>query len=149
MDMRGYGESEKPEGVDQYKLSVLIKDIQLLIEALGKAFSREYLVEWLEVYQEGLDLIYHRRGTDVSLIHSLSHASLFHSPVTPKKLLQGMVLASIFSSYLGKRHVDVISTIHSCLSFPSSTWSQVPISTAKVSLARLVPPTSAHYFCLI
>lgn len=35
-DMRGYNTSDKPEGVEQYRMSVLVSDIRGLIEALGE-----------------------------------------------------------------------------------------------------------------
>ena len=35
-DMRGYNTSDKPEGVEQYRMSVLVADIRGLIEALGE-----------------------------------------------------------------------------------------------------------------
>src|SRR5688572_9278219 len=35
-DMRGYGDSEKPMGVSNYKWPVLVEDIKCLIRALGK-----------------------------------------------------------------------------------------------------------------
>uniref|UniRef100_A0A0B6YQU2 AB hydrolase-1 domain-containing protein n=1 Tax=Arion vulgaris TaxID=1028688 RepID=A0A0B6YQU2_9EUPU len=35
VDMRGFGDSDKPVGVDQYKMPVLVEDVRLLIEALG------------------------------------------------------------------------------------------------------------------
>lgn len=40
--MRGYGESEKPPGVENYTLDLLIGDIRELIPALGtNAFTSE------------------------------------------------------------------------------------------------------------
>lgn len=36
MDQRGYGDSEKPEGVKNYKIELLIEDIRALIQELGK-----------------------------------------------------------------------------------------------------------------
>lgn len=36
VDLRGYGDSEKPEGVSQYKIKYLMSDIKNLIQALGK-----------------------------------------------------------------------------------------------------------------
>jgi pimeloyl-ACP methyl ester carboxylesterase len=35
-DMRGYNRSDKPEGVDQYRMGVLVEDIRGLIGALGE-----------------------------------------------------------------------------------------------------------------
>lgn len=34
--MRGYGDSEKPEGRTYYRLKYLVEDVKNLIEALGK-----------------------------------------------------------------------------------------------------------------
>ncbi|KAL1130081.1 hypothetical protein AAG570_013021 [Ranatra chinensis] len=36
VDMRGYGDSEKPQGVKYYKMKYLIEDVKNIIEALGK-----------------------------------------------------------------------------------------------------------------
>uniref|UniRef100_A0A2C9KII3 AB hydrolase-1 domain-containing protein n=1 Tax=Biomphalaria glabrata TaxID=6526 RepID=A0A2C9KII3_BIOGL len=36
VDMRGYGDSDKPKGLENYKMDVLVQDVQELIEALGK-----------------------------------------------------------------------------------------------------------------
>lgn len=36
MDMRGYGESDKPHGIGSYSYDKLLKDIKDLIEFLGK-----------------------------------------------------------------------------------------------------------------
>lgn len=36
MDMRGYGDSEKPIGLDKYQFSQLIADVKNLVTALGK-----------------------------------------------------------------------------------------------------------------
>lgn len=36
VDLRGYGESDKPKGVAQYKMPLLVEDVRQLIEALGK-----------------------------------------------------------------------------------------------------------------
>ena len=36
MDMRGYGDSEKPVGIRYYRMKYLIEDVKNLIEALGK-----------------------------------------------------------------------------------------------------------------
>ncbi|CAG5131062.1 unnamed protein product [Candidula unifasciata] len=35
VDMRGYGESDRPQGVQQYRMPLLVEDVRLLIEALG------------------------------------------------------------------------------------------------------------------
>ncbi|GLG96283.1 Epoxide hydrolase 4 [Gryllus bimaculatus] len=35
LDMRGYGESEKPDGVQNYKMKYLLDDIKELVTALG------------------------------------------------------------------------------------------------------------------
>lgn len=35
-DMRGYNESEKPEGVDKYRINLLVEDIMGLIKAFGE-----------------------------------------------------------------------------------------------------------------
>lgn len=35
VDMRGYGDSEKPEGVHHYKIELLADDIKDLIRQLG------------------------------------------------------------------------------------------------------------------
>ncbi|KAJ9574411.1 hypothetical protein L9F63_025942 [Diploptera punctata] len=36
VDMRGYGDSEKPEGPQNYKMKVLVNDIKEIIESLGR-----------------------------------------------------------------------------------------------------------------
>lgn len=36
MDMRGYGDSEKPIGLDKYQIDQLIADVKNLVTALGK-----------------------------------------------------------------------------------------------------------------
>ena len=36
LDMRGYGESDKPRGISQYTQDELAEDIRQLIEGLGK-----------------------------------------------------------------------------------------------------------------
>lgn len=36
IDQRGYGESEKPNGIDEYTLKKLMSDIKQIISALGK-----------------------------------------------------------------------------------------------------------------
>lgn len=36
VDMRGYGDSEKPKGSQNYKMKVLVNDIKEIIESLGK-----------------------------------------------------------------------------------------------------------------
>lgn len=36
MDMRGYGDSDKPKGVGEYKLEKLVKDACELMKALGR-----------------------------------------------------------------------------------------------------------------
>ena len=33
--MRGFGDTDKPEGVENYKLDLLVEDLRLFIEALG------------------------------------------------------------------------------------------------------------------
>ena len=35
VDMRGYGDSDKPGGLEDYKMSCLVNDIKEIIEALG------------------------------------------------------------------------------------------------------------------
>jgi hypothetical protein len=37
--MRGYGDSDKPAGLDDYKMSQLVNDIKEIIEALGTHVS--------------------------------------------------------------------------------------------------------------
>jgi pimeloyl-ACP methyl ester carboxylesterase len=34
--MRGYGESDKPKNVDDYRAEMIVDDLQQLIEKLGK-----------------------------------------------------------------------------------------------------------------
>lgn len=34
--MRGYGDSEKPEGISSYKLDVLVEDVRDFVRKLGK-----------------------------------------------------------------------------------------------------------------
>jgi pimeloyl-ACP methyl ester carboxylesterase len=33
--MRGYGDSEKPSGVNNYAMDLLVDDVKLVVEALG------------------------------------------------------------------------------------------------------------------
>lgn len=33
--MRGYGDSDKPSGVDSYAMDLLVNDVKLIVEALG------------------------------------------------------------------------------------------------------------------
>jgi len=41
--MRGYGESDKPEGKEHYKMSFLVEDVRQLISKLGRInFSKEF-----------------------------------------------------------------------------------------------------------
>jgi pimeloyl-ACP methyl ester carboxylesterase len=35
IDMRGYGDSEKPSGVKHYRMNYLVDDIKQVVEALG------------------------------------------------------------------------------------------------------------------
>jgi pimeloyl-ACP methyl ester carboxylesterase len=35
IDMRGYGDSEKPSGVKNYTMNYLVDDIKQVVEALG------------------------------------------------------------------------------------------------------------------
>jgi pimeloyl-ACP methyl ester carboxylesterase len=35
IDMRGYGDSEKPSGVNNYSMQYLVDDIKHVVEALG------------------------------------------------------------------------------------------------------------------
>ena len=44
IDMRGYGDSDKPSGVAAYRTSKMIADIKQLIPALGKILSVETIV---------------------------------------------------------------------------------------------------------
>ena len=37
LDMRGYGESDKPKGISQYKIDLLAEDVKQLIDGLGKS----------------------------------------------------------------------------------------------------------------
>ena len=39
MDLRGYGESDKPQRVSDYELLTLVNDIKEVVEALGKVSS--------------------------------------------------------------------------------------------------------------
>ncbi|KAG8226028.1 hypothetical protein J437_LFUL004149 [Ladona fulva] len=36
VDLRGYGDSDKPEGLDKYRKSILVDDVKQLIEGLGR-----------------------------------------------------------------------------------------------------------------
>jgi pimeloyl-ACP methyl ester carboxylesterase len=35
IDMRGYGNSEKPPGVENYAMDLLVNDVKQVVEALG------------------------------------------------------------------------------------------------------------------
>lgn len=39
VDMRGYGDSDKPPGVESYKLKSLTEDVEDLVEGLGRLFT--------------------------------------------------------------------------------------------------------------
>lgn len=41
--MRGYGDSEKPEGIRFYRLKYLVEDVKNLIDAFGKCLILIYL----------------------------------------------------------------------------------------------------------
>ena len=45
-DMRGYNQSEKPRGVDRYRLGLLMQDIAGLIEALGESRAVLMAHDW-------------------------------------------------------------------------------------------------------
>jgi len=45
VDLRGFGDSEKPTGVNQYKLKYLVSDLRNLIDALG-AYIESYIQFW-------------------------------------------------------------------------------------------------------
>lgn len=44
VDMRGYGDSEKPVGSTYYRLKYLVEDVKNLIEALGKIITTENIL---------------------------------------------------------------------------------------------------------
>lgn len=46
VDMRGYGQSSKPEGVDNYKYNLLVNDIKELIGKLGKSKAILVTHDW-------------------------------------------------------------------------------------------------------
>lgn len=39
IDMRGYGDSDKPEKKSNYKMHILVEDIRQVVLALGKSFG--------------------------------------------------------------------------------------------------------------
>lgn len=39
VDMRGYGDSEKPEGLSAYKIDVLVEDVRDFMRKLGKVLD--------------------------------------------------------------------------------------------------------------
>lgn len=41
MDLRGFGDSEKPAGISQYHIKYIVSDVQNLIKELGKIFQIE------------------------------------------------------------------------------------------------------------
>jgi pimeloyl-ACP methyl ester carboxylesterase len=41
--MRGYGDSDKPEGIEAYQIDNLTDDIKQLVLALGKTHNRKLL----------------------------------------------------------------------------------------------------------
>jgi hypothetical protein len=40
--MRGYGDSEKPPGVENYAMDLLVSDVKQVVEALG-SYSNKFL----------------------------------------------------------------------------------------------------------
>lgn len=48
--MRGYGDSERPEGVASYKIELLVEDVKGLIKELGKVTSNLFIINFLKFH---------------------------------------------------------------------------------------------------
>jgi pimeloyl-ACP methyl ester carboxylesterase len=46
--MRGYGDSEKPPGVENYAMDLLVNDVKQVVEALG-SYSNQFLANCISV----------------------------------------------------------------------------------------------------
>lgn len=73
LDMRGYNDSEKPQGVSKYTSQILAKDVAEAIEKLGKQLQR---VRQTSTFQEG------RRSSSPMIGEQLSRGSWRHSALT-------------------------------------------------------------------
>lgn len=41
VDLRGYGDSDKPNGLDAYRLDRLVEDVRQIIDILGKSMNEQ------------------------------------------------------------------------------------------------------------
>lgn len=46
MDMRGYGDSDKPKGISEYKIEKLVSDVCELVKALGRTDCTLVAHDW-------------------------------------------------------------------------------------------------------
>lgn len=55
--MRGYGDSERPEGVSSYHIDILIEDVRDLIRQLGKCHLVLMAQKYLKVLNDKYNLL--------------------------------------------------------------------------------------------
>ncbi len=122
-DMRGYGDSDKPEGVASYRLDALASDVASLIEALG--YERAMLVghDWggavawhtATLYPERIErlailncphpLVFINRigAGDLAQMRRSLYMLFFQIPLLPERLLPAARLARVMRSTAARR----------------------------------------------
>uniref|UniRef100_A0A914YEZ3 AB hydrolase-1 domain-containing protein n=1 Tax=Panagrolaimus superbus TaxID=310955 RepID=A0A914YEZ3_9BILA len=77
VDLRGYGDSDKPEGVENYNLNEIVHDVELFIEALGKKnFFIQNITNIFEGYKKAIVLA-HDWGGAIAQRLALKRPELF------------------------------------------------------------------------
>ncbi|XP_046665224.1 epoxide hydrolase 4-like [Homalodisca vitripennis] len=76
VDMRGYGDSEKPEGIRFYRLKYLVEDVKNLIEALGREQCTLVAHDWGGMVAWYFLMIY-PKWVDTYIIMNAPHPVVF------------------------------------------------------------------------
>ncbi|XP_050672329.1 epoxide hydrolase 3-like [Leptidea sinapis] len=128
IDMRGYGDSEKPEGIEHYKLNTLAADLRDLVRQLGREKFILVAHDWggvvscryRDLYPESLSAVVVLSGTsteawlnaiwtDSDQRKKSGYVFLYLMPVLPELLLQSNDLGILDTVMLvkGKQSVDL------------------------------------------
>ncbi|KAF6258120.1 alpha/beta-hydrolase [Scenedesmus sp. NREL 46B-D3] len=87
IDMRGYNTSDKPQGVEQYRLPVLASDVQQAVHALGHASCTLVAHDWGGLVAWVVAGMYGRQLVDKLIVMGLPHVGvgMVNSTMTQRK----------------------------------------------------------------
>ncbi|WIA08213.1 hypothetical protein OEZ85_007662 [Tetradesmus obliquus] len=106
VDMRGYNTSDKPQGVEQYRLQVLASDVQQAVQALGHSSCTLVAHDWGGMVAWVVAGMYGRQLVDKLIVMGLPHAGVSMVNTTMAQRKRQLYILLFQARWLAEKYIS-------------------------------------------